>query len=324
MSGDGDDTSKAAAQPVNSLLELSGWGKINSTIRGLLLIAVTLGVFWLLFRKIDLAGVLRLLSGISWRIWLSSTLLTIFFPVLSAIRWHIVLRILGFEVPVGRCLQIIIGIWPLSSISPSKAGDFLKAVSLRSEIRPALVAGSVLTERVLDVLMLSGFALAGGLILGNMRLTVPAALVAGTVLGLLLVAASGIRFPVGRKVQATLADLFRSLKLMGSRPWLFTAVLVLTAGNWLASILQTKLLFHGVGASVPLGFTIAALPIAIFAGLVPVTFGGMGTRDSAMVVLFSVFTTAQQALAVGLLYSFFGYWLLAVLGIPWIKKALNI
>jgi hypothetical protein len=50
----------------------------------------------------------------------------------------------------------------------------------------------------------------------------------------------------------------------------------------------------------------------------------MATRDSAMVVLFSAFASSSQALAAGILYSFFGYWLLAVAGIPFIRKALNL
>ena len=86
---------------------------------------------------------------------------------------------------------------------------------------------------------------------------------------------------------------------------------------------QTKLLFDGVGVGVPLGFTAAALPVAIFVGLLPITCGGMGTRDSAIAVLFAEFATAPQALAVALLYSFFGYWLLAVVGIPFVKKAID-
>jgi hypothetical protein len=88
--------------------------------------------------------------------------------------------------------------------------------------------------------------------------------------------------------------------------------LLLTALNWFASMVQTKLLFGGVGAVVPLGFTVAALPVVLFVGLLPITFAGMGTRDSAMLVMFFAYATQAQILAVGLLYTFFGYWLLAL------------
>lgn len=308
----------------NALLNLSGWGKLSSKIRGVLLIAFTLSIFYFLFRRIPLAEVLGLLSGVPPWAWGCAAFLTLTFPVLSALRWHLILGVMGYSVSVPRCLVIIMGIWPLSSISPSKAGDLLKALSLRNEIRPALVAGSVLTERTLDVLALSLFALAGGLMFRDFHIASMAAAVTGAVLFVLLIARSGMRLPVGHKLHQTIQDLFQSLKWISSRPGPCAVILVLTAANWAASIVQTKILFDAVGAPVPLGFTAAALPIAIFAGLLPITFGGMATRDGAMVILFSAFATSSQSLAVGLLYSFFGYWLLAVLGIPYVKKALHL
>ena len=48
----------------NAILNLSGWSKPSSTIRGLLLIAITLSIFYFLFRRIPLAEVLGLLSRV--------------------------------------------------------------------------------------------------------------------------------------------------------------------------------------------------------------------------------------------------------------------
>jgi hypothetical protein len=310
-------------QADSSLFKLSGWGQRNSLLRGLLLVVLTLLVFYLLFRRIDLSLVIALLRTIPAGTWSVATLLTLSFPVMSAVRWHLILRTMGFDVSTARCLLIIVGIWPLSSVSPSKAGDLLKAVSLRHKIGPVVVAGSVLTERALDLLMLAAFALIGGLFFRDLRITAVAAVVMLGVIAAVMVAWLDIELPVGQKLQGKLKELLHSIRVLGTQPITLIAILVLTVANWLASIVQTKLLFDGVGASVPLGFTAAALPVAIFVGLLPITFGGMGTRDSAMVVLFAAFATASQALAVGLLYSFFGYWLLAIVGIPFVKKALD-
>ena len=307
----------------NSLLKLSGWGQRNSLLRGLLLVALTLFVFYLLFRQIDLSQVIALLRVIPISTWLIATLLTLSFPVMSAVRWHLILGTMGFDVSVARCLLIIVGIWPLSSVSPSKTGDLLKAVSLRRKIEPMVVAGSVLTERALDLLVLAVFALMGGLFFRDLRIVTVAATVILGVIAAVMIARLDIKLPIGQKLQGKLKELLHSIRVLGTQPITLVAILVLTAANWFASIVQTKLLLDGVGASVPLGFTAAALPVAIFVGLLPITFGGMGTRDSAMVGLFAGFATAPQALAVGLLYSFFGYWLLAIVGIPLVKKALD-
>lgn len=114
------------------------------------------------------------------------------------------------------------------------------------------------------------------------------------------------------------------VRSLGTSPGLLGGFLLLTALNWFASMVQTKLLFGGVGAVVPLGFTVAALPVVLFVGLLPITFAGMGTRDSAMLVMFFAYATQAQILAVGLLYTFFGYWLLALVGIPFVKNALHL
>lgn len=307
----------------SSLVRLSGWGQRNSLLRGLLLGVLTLLVFYLLFRQIDLSNVISLLRTVPAGTWLIATLLTLSFPVMSAIRWHLILRAMGFDISIARCLLIIVGNWPLSSVSPSRTGDLLKAIGLRREIGPVVVAGSVLTERALDLLLLAVFALIGGLFFGDLRITAVAVAVTLGVLGAAMVARLEIELPVGQKLRSKLNELLHSIRALGTQPVTLAAILLLTAANWFASIVQTKLLFDGVGASVSLGFTAAALPIAIFVGLLPITFGGMGTRDSAMVVLFGGFATASQALAVGLVYSFFGYWLLAIIGIPLVKKALD-
>ena len=306
-----------------SLLKSSGWGQRNSLLRGLLLVALTSLVFYMLFRRIDLDHVIDLLRVIPAGTWLVATLLTLSFPVMSAVRWHLILGTMGFDVSIARCLLIIVGIWPLSSVSPSKTGDLLKAVSLRREIEPTVVAGSVLTERALDLLLLAILALIGGLSFRDLRITAVAAIVTLGVFTAIMLARLDIKLPVGQKSHGKLKELLHSIRVLGTQPITLTAILLLTAANWFASIVQTKLLFDGVGAGMPLGFTVAALPVAIFVGLLPVTFAGMGTRDSAMVVLFAGFATASQALAVGLLYSFFGYWLLAIIGIPFVKKALD-
>ena len=319
---EGLETTPGSRVKESSLAQLTGWGRRSSLLRGLLLVGLTLGVFYVLFRRIDLAQVLFLLARIPPTTWLLATLLTLSFPVMSATRWHLILANMDYDVPVLQCLLIIVGVWPLSAISPSKTGDLLKAYSLRREISGVIVAGSVLTERALDLLMLAGFALVGGLAFRNSSIVLVAVIVFLGILAGVVLTRRPFSLPVRPKVQRMLGDLLRSLRLIGRDPMKLALILFLTAANWGASILQTKLLLDAVGAHVPLVFTAAALPVAIFAGLLPVSFGGMGTRDAAMVVLFSAYASPSQALAVGLLYSFFGYWLLAVLGLPFMKRGL--
>src|ERR1044071_5009473 len=71
---------------------------------------------------------------------------------------------------------------------------------------------------------------------------------------------------------------------------------------WFLHLLQIWLFILALKASVPFLTNLALSPLAILAGLLPVpTFGGAGTRDGALVVLYAPYFEAPKALALGLL-----------------------
>ncbi len=317
-----NNSSSSSGTRSATIARLSGWAERRGQLKGIALIAITLVVFWILFRRIDVGVVLETLSVVPAWAWFVSLLFTLSFPILSALRWHYTLRMIGHHIPFMRCLKIILGTSPISAISPSKAGDFLRAVSLRGEVSVLEVGGTVLAERALDVLVLAGLAFLGGVLIGHTLITrFAAAIIAIGVVGLLVLPLLVASIPKPA-VREKLERLIRVLRMLRQQPGIALAVVFFTILNWLASIIQTHVLLLAVGAHPPFWLTVATLPIAIFVGLLPVTLGGMGTRDAALVTLLSSAATAPQALAVGLLYSFFGYWLLAILGLPFMSSAL--
>jgi uncharacterized protein (TIRG00374 family) len=85
---------------------------------------------------------------------------------------------------------------------------------------------------------------------------------------------------------------------------------------WLGSPFQIDLLYLDVGQHIPFTFCIAVVPIAILIGFVPITVAGMGTRELSLVYLFSAYSTDSASLSVELLFSLLGYWILSLLGMP--------
>lgn len=315
--------SSATIEKRPSILRLIGWGKRNVAVQGLVALILTLVVLYFLFTRIDAKQVIHALESIPVWTWTAAILLSVSSPMISAIRWRLTLSVMGYHVTVGRCLLIIIGIWPLNAISPAKAADLLKAVSLRRQIQPTIVLGSVLTERSLDMLTLAAFALAGGFIFQDWMIVLVAAAVFIAVCAAVGLAYLGVRVPLGSKIQDKLTQALLSMRSLIQRPGAFIVIILLTAINWFGSIVQVKLLFDAIGAPTPLGFAAAAMPIAIFVGLLPITIAGMGTRDSAMIVLFSTMASSSQTLSISLLYSVLNYWLLAIIGIPFTARALD-
>jgi hypothetical protein len=232
----------------NTWLTLSGWSDQRTRRRGLVLLGLTVAVFVVLFRRIDLAAVRTALQTIPAWAWLVAFLLTCSFPLLSALRWRLTLRAIGHDISLARCLAIILGVSPISAIAPSKAGDLLKAISFRGEIGILEVGGTVLIERALDVIILAAFALIGGLFTHHVVITRLAALVVAIgSIGLLLLPplVSLVKKPPLRE---KLDRAVRVLHALRSRPGLALSIIALTAVNWLASIIQTHLLLLAVGA----------------------------------------------------------------------------
>jgi uncharacterized protein (TIRG00374 family) len=125
-------------------------------------------------------------------------------------------------------------------------------------------------------------------------------------------------------VAGKLTELSQALRRLLANPGVLLAAAALTLCHWFLALLLVTLLFWGVGAKVSFVFVMAAMPVAILVGLIPVTLGGMGTRDAAVVVLFANIVEPSQALAAGLLYTFFVYWVLGIAGLPFIARSLGL
>jgi len=292
-------------------------------LKTLSLIVITCLIFFLLFTRIDFFSILNTLRRANLWYLLAAFLLTTSFPVMLAFRWQEILKSMNYHVSSLRCFLIVLGIWPLATVSPSKSGDLLRAYSLKNEIPVSKVAGSVLTERALDIFSLAIFSLVGSIIFHNMKIFFIATVILAVITLVFIVVNLEIRFSIKKSWQDKLDNLFLSLRTLARNKRSFALVLLLTFGKWFVSILQTKLFFQAIDVQVPLLFTATALPIAFFVGLIPITLSGMGTRDSAIVFFFSGYASASQSLAVGILYSFFGYWLLSIIGLPFMQKALG-
>lgn len=308
-----------AERPEALLARIQARGR--GRMRFVLFALVTAGVFYLLFRRIDYGSVFATLAR-AHRGWLvAAFLLTLTFPVFSALRWRRMLGSLGHEVPFRDCFAMIMAAWPMGTITPSKAGDLMKAWYLKDRVPVGLVVGSVLAERVLDVLVLLALALGGCLAFERYRLALVAGLgLAGGLLG--IVALTRFRLPLPARLAAKLDPVLESLRRMGRSPSLLATVLVWTVLNWMASVVQTLLCYRALGVDVPLLFATGALPLAIFVGLLPLTLSGMGTRDAALIALFARHAPEPVSLGVGLLYSLFGYWIPAVAGLPFLHRVL--
>jgi uncharacterized protein (TIRG00374 family) len=90
---------------------------------------------------------------------------------------------------------------------------------------------------------------------------------------------------------------------------------------WFLHLLQIWMFILALKAWAPFLANLALSPLAILAGLLPLTFAGVGTRDAALVLFYQPYFDAPTAAALGLLCTA-RYVLPATGGLPFVGQYL--
>ncbi len=285
---------------------------------GVLSVLVSAGLIYWLLSRIDMEHTLELLAQANWGWLVLATLLTLALPFTSVFRWLGVLKAQHIRLPFGIALRAVMMANVLNSFLPSKTGDIAKATYLRKHGGLAKGTGTVILERLVDLGVLGALGLLGLLVNGTLW-----GLVAGGALlgGVLVVFVVVLFFPLHKlplpkkitRILVSLRDVFRAWVKM---PAAVAQTLTGSILTWSLGGLTVFALAQAFGTGLGLGFAYAIFPLAILAGLVPVTVSGIGTRDAAFVALLGSQMSQAQATLVGIGYTLFAYWLLSLLSFP--------
>ena len=257
----------------------------KAILKRLLKLAIAAALLAALYRAADWRAVGRVLASLDAGNLAAGLALFVPQTLVSAARWRRLVAPVA-AISLAEAMRQTLASSALNLVLPSKLGDFSKAVMLSGE--RARAGGRVMLEKGADVVALAllwgaGAAGAGGLALS-------AALLA------ILTAATWSR-----------------CRSSGGY-WLANYSLVL----WSLHLLQIDCFLKAAGVFVPWSVASSRVPAAIFAGLVPVSFCGIGTRDSALVWLFSDLAPAPAMAAVGALTAL-RYLVPGAAGIPFVS-----
>jgi len=230
------------------------------------------------------------------------------------------LSAMGFVVPPWKCFNILMATFPLTAVTPSKAGDFVRAYYLKDEIPMTRTVGSVLTEKVFDVVVLITFSLLGMIYCQCYEFIWLFFISLALVSLFVLVLRRGLNLPIGSSWNDRIDNIALSMRSLLDNRALFVKTTLYSIIIWILATLQILMFFYALDIDVDLLYLFANMPIAIFIGMLPVSIGGMGTRDAAIIFLFSDYGTVSELLAVGILFSLFRYWLLSIIGLPFMRK----
>jgi uncharacterized membrane protein YbhN (UPF0104 family) len=300
------------------------------TLGSLALVFALLGIFW--FRSgADLSQVTStirhanfLLLGCAALVYYSSFLL-------RAERWKLLLGNAGMLLRFWSALRAIVISWFANCIVPAKIGDIYRGYLARRDYSlPGFRAmGTIVTERVMDLLVLVGMLFAASALLAPRLINSPhralilAALAGAGALGVLLVALLvGLRFTggrVSRLLPARVGPLLSGLRgglteSVGKLPLL----LGLTAGVWLLESARLYLVLAALGVvQSPLVVVLLALGAA-FITIIPLTPAGAGFVEifiSTVLTSFGTHIHTSQAVSVTLLDRSISYYSLIIVGL---------
>ncbi len=235
--------------------------------------------------------------------------------------------------------KLILAASVLNMVLPSKMGDIAKSYFMkeRGNLSGSLSLSIVIFEKACDMLSLLLWC-AFGLLLYPQKdaffWAMTAGILSGLILGVLMLGSKGfarLGFTIMRriapgKIGKKLGSLQDSWDEMHDYFWGNPAQLTRIAGMsifvWFLHLLQIWLFILALNAWAPPVISFALSPLAILAGLLPLTFAGVGTRDAALVALYAPYFSAATGAALGLLCTS-RYFLPAIGGLPFLNQYLS-
>ena len=292
---------------------------------------VTAALLWLLFRSVDVGAVWALLAGIALAGVVLALVLAGLLVLADAVLFVGSMRILGRDVPLSVSLLYTLVGWFFSNVAPSTiGGDLFRGVQMSRLGTPvhvavrAVVIMRVATFAALLAVMLAGLPVAWSLVREPADLAPFGALLlaAGVAVALLLVFAHlpvpgrmQERWPLLRKATAASGDFRRLLEVDGLTAKIWSAAAV----QHLLRVLIFAVLAAALGLEVPFAALFAFVPAALLTAMVPVSFGGWGMREAALVYfLKTTGASAEAALTLSIAFGLLRGAVGAAGGLAWL------
>ena len=220
---------------------------------------------------------------------------------IGVLKWRMVVNAAGAELDFLTSAQCYAGGLFGTLFLPSiVGGDVVRlAVGLRRSPRPAAVLTGNLLDRCLDVASQGGLVLLGLLLAPELDL-VPDELEGKLENAFVAVAAAlivllGVAFRLRKKILAgrsvrfrrRLARLRHALRSVSKRPRVLALGWLMGTSVQTSFLLLTALLAEYCGLKLPLSVWLFAWPLAKLVAVLPLTQGGIGLREAALVALLS-------------------------------------
>lgn len=308
----------------------------------LLLPLIGLAIFAWILRGIGIQNLLNTLAAVDRRRLLAVPPLLLYLIFIRGLRWRHLMGIIDIHFPLHRALLIWSVGFAAGAITPGKVGDAVRAFYLSKDTGRNLGESflTVFVDRLLDlttVLCAGAIALLAFSYyytnLPNLGVIIVAVV---TIVSVLYVALNGrlmkkflrpaFNLIAPERYKKELSGHFNSFYEPLGRyvaDWKRTSIAVVyTLLFWCGVILLAYTVAWAMNLNVTFRFMVLVMPMLTLVEVLPISIGGLGTRDAAAIYLFS-FVGIRGAEAVGfsLMYALTGTYLVATVGfVAWLFK----
>ena len=265
--------------------------------------AVTLSLLWWLSTKIDFSAMWAQFATGRAGLIVAGTLVLALQPPLGALRWALMLRRFGMRFPALSILRWTYAGAFINQVLPATiGGDGLRAfMAQRADGRLASVLASIVLERVLLLLALVLLVLASAprldrLIAPRELAWLAVLLIAGTLAGAAFVLLAD-RMParwLRWRAARWLADFSQDCRQLLQSPVLAGGLLALSLLSLLNIMASLTLFVIAFGGQADPLRILWLLPPVIAASNLPISIGGWGTREFAMVAVLGTAGVARE------------------------------
>lgn len=300
-------------------------------------ILVSVAILFYIYSQIDVANLLQVLQNCD-RIMLGISLGMVI-PITLVTSWRLQQLVPQRSLNFLEANRLILGASVLNMILPSKMGDIAKSyfMSERSNLSGSLALAISIFEKACDLLSLLLWCVFGLILYpakDSLFWIMTVGVAGGLVLGLLLLSSQpfanlffslAIKFApksVGKKLQKmqnSWVEMHNYFWGDKQQLWLITSTSIFI---WFLHLLQIWLFILALKAVVPFLVSLALSPLSILAGLLPLTFAGIGTRDAAIIYFYQDYFNQATGAALGLLCTS-RYFIPALIGLPFLGQMLG-
>lgn len=285
-------------------------------VRAIVGIAISIAALWFVLRGVDLARTAEILGRADLRWVAFAAGLMSLDLACRAFRWQRLLRPIAIVRYPPMLGYLLIG-YLANNVLPARLGELVRSHYLgdREGISRASALGTVVVERVVDLVAVVGIASAALLVLSVRGVVASAVLVGAGVTGLLLVIlAVGIvahRLPGAERIRQllegwprirTLAASLQGGLAVAGRPRTLAEALLASALPWSAAILAFAALGQAIGVELSIGQAALLASGTALASAIPAGPSNLGTFEFAAVEIGKVIGIApDSAFALALL-----------------------